>query len=124
MTVCPVDVGDDLRGRIVDCVADLRRREYDLHFTGPEAEEGQDGFWIHGEVVFRLRGVCERTAHDHGARHFPADELHAVMQNAFENGFGQHGERAPLTSAISRAGEATRFPARKIMVLARPEGIR
>ncbi len=46
------------------------------------------------------------------------------MQIMPENGFAQHEERAPLTFAISRAGAATRFPTRKIMVLARPEGIR
>ena len=112
MAVGPVQIRDDLRGGVVDRIADLGGGEDDVHIPGPEAEERPDRLRIHGEVVFGLGVLRERAAHHDRARDLPADELRAAegrqvvrrrLQQLREA--GEEADRADRDAAVGLRGE-------------------
>ena len=61
--VCPAHIADDGLRTVIQRVADFTRGEDDVHILRPEFEELEGEIDGGLEVVVRLNGIAEDTAH-------------------------------------------------------------
>ncbi len=81
MGICPVEVGDDFSGAIVQRITNFTRREDKVYILGKKLEELEGITYGGGEVVVMLEGIAEDSAH-----HIDVFDLFGNKVNSVERG--------------------------------------
>lgn len=77
MGICPVEVGDDFCGAIVQRITDFTRREDKVYILGKKLEELEGITYGGGEVIVVLERIAEDSAHHIDVFDFLGYKIHS-----------------------------------------------
>ena len=81
--ICPVEVGDDFSGAIIQRITNFTRREDKVYIFGKKLEELEGITYGGGEVVVVLEGIAEDSAHHIDVFDLLGNEVNSVKWGVF-----------------------------------------
>ncbi len=83
MGICPVEVGDDFSGAIVQRITNFTRREDKVYILGKKLEELEGITYGGGEVVVVLEGIAEDSAHHIDVFDLLGNKVNSIKRGVF-----------------------------------------